>query len=148
MINVPQRGPTTPGMRRHTPGLGSSPFARHYWGKHGLFSLPGGTKVFQFPPLASLQKVMMTALHADGLSHSEIRGSRDICSLPRLIAAYHVLHRLCEPRHPPCALTYFISPTPASTMLLASHPQSVITLILSAVFFVLRNQEIVFFILR
>ena len=69
------------------------------------------------------------------MSHSEIRGSRDICSLPRLIAAYPVLHRLCEPRHPPCALTYFISPTPASTMLFTSHPQSVITLILSAVFF-------------
>ena len=26
---------------------------------------------------------------------------------PRLIAAYHVLHRLREPRHPPCALNYF-----------------------------------------
>ena len=47
------------------------------------------------------------ALQAGGLSHSEIRGSRDICSFPRLIAAYHVLHRLREPRHPPCALLYF-----------------------------------------
>ena len=47
------------------------------------------------------------ALQAGGLSHSEIRGSRDICSYPRLIAAYHVLHRLREPRHPPCALAYF-----------------------------------------
>ena len=46
------------------------------------------------------------ALQAGGLSHSEIRGSRDICSYPRLIAAYHVLHRLREPRHPPCALSY------------------------------------------
>ena len=46
------------------------------------------------------------ALQAGGLSHSEIRGSRDICSFPRLIAAYHVLHRLREPRHPPCALSY------------------------------------------
>ena len=45
-------------------------------------------------------------LQNDGLSHSEIRGSRDICSFPRLIAAYHVLHRLREPRHPPCALSY------------------------------------------
>ena len=26
-----------------------------------------------------------------------------------LPAAYHVLHRLREPRHPPCALTYFLS---------------------------------------
>ena len=54
--------------------------------------------------------VMMTVLQTDGLSHSEIRGSRDICSYPRLIAAYHVLHRLHEPRHPPCALYYFRFP--------------------------------------
>ena len=25
-----------------------------------------------------------------------------------LIAAYHVLHRLREPRHPPCTLYYFL----------------------------------------
>ncbi len=31
-----------------------------------------------------------------------------ICTYPELIAAYHVLHRLCEPRHPPCALSYFL----------------------------------------
>ena len=30
-----------------------------------------------------------------------------ICTYPQLIAAYHVLHRLREPRHPPCALDYF-----------------------------------------
>ena len=52
--------------------------------------------------------VMMTVLQTDGLSHSEIRGSKDICSYPRLIAAYHVLHRLHEPRHPPCALIHFL----------------------------------------
>ena len=39
-----------------------------------------------------------------GFPHSEIRGSRDICSYPRLIAACHVLRRLPVPRHPPCAL--------------------------------------------
>jgi hypothetical protein len=39
-----------------------------------------------------------------GLPHSEIRGSKLIRSSPRLIAAYHVLHRLCMPRHPPDAL--------------------------------------------
>ena len=64
--------------------------------------------MFQFPRLASLHLAGMSALQADGLSHSEIRGSRDICSYPRLIAAYHVLHRLREPRHPPCALNYFL----------------------------------------
>ena len=31
-----------------------------------------------------------------------------ICTYPKLIAAYHVLHRLREPRHPPCALNYFL----------------------------------------
>ena len=36
--------------------------------------------------------------------HSEIPGSMLICSSPRLIAAYHVFHRLPVPRHPPCAL--------------------------------------------
>ena len=33
-------------------GLGSSPFARHYLGNHYLFSLPAGTKMFQFPAFA------------------------------------------------------------------------------------------------
>ena len=36
-----------------------------------------------------------------GLPHSDIRGSRLICSSPRLFAAYRVLHRLPVPRHPP-----------------------------------------------
>ena len=39
--------------------------------------------------------------------HSEICGSKDICSYPQLIAAYHVFHRLSVPRHPPCALLCF-----------------------------------------
>ena len=32
----------------------------------------------------------------------------DICSSPQLIAACHVLPRLWEPRHSPCALIYFL----------------------------------------
>ena len=50
----------------------------------------------------------MTELHSAGLSHSEIRGSKVICTSPQLVAAYHVLHRLREPRHPPYALSYFL----------------------------------------
>ena len=50
----------------------------------------------------------MSSLQDDGLSHSEISGSKVICTYPELIAAYHVLHRLREPRHPPCALNYFL----------------------------------------
>src|ERR671913_883671 len=39
-----------------------------------------------------------------GFPHSEILGSKLVRSSPRLIAAYHVLHRLSAPRHPPNAL--------------------------------------------
>jgi hypothetical protein len=40
-----------------------------------------------------------------GFPHSEIRGSKVVRTSPRLIAAYHVLHRLSAPRHPPDTLT-------------------------------------------
>ena len=40
-----------------------------------------------------------------GFPHSDISGSLDICSSPKLFAAYHVFHRLSVPRHPPCALS-------------------------------------------
>ena len=70
-----------------------------------LFSLPPGTEMFQFPGFAPS---LGWYLHnAGGLPHSEIRASRDICSLARLIAACHVLLRLREPRHPSCALFSF-----------------------------------------
>ena len=36
--------------------------------------------MFQFPPFASSQIVMMTVLQTAGLSHSEIRGSMVICT--------------------------------------------------------------------
>jgi hypothetical protein len=60
----------------------------------------------------------MTAL---GLPHSEIPGSKVVCTSPRLIAAYHVLHRLLVPRHPPCALSSLaIKPTQEKLGFLAS----------------------------
>ena len=58
-----------------------------------LFSLPAGTKMFQFPAFASSLK-RITILQTAGLSHSEIHGSMAICASPWLIAACHVLHRL------------------------------------------------------
>ena len=42
-----------------------------------------------------------------GFPHSEISGSKVICTSPKLIAACRVLHRRQMPRHPPCALVYF-----------------------------------------
>ena len=57
--------------------------------------------MFQFSAFASFR---MTSLQLAGFPHSEMYGSIDICSSPYLIAAYHVLLRLSEPRHSPCAL--------------------------------------------
>ena len=37
--------------------------------------------------------------------HSDISGSMDICSSPKLFAAYHVFLRLLMPRHSPYALS-------------------------------------------
>ena len=45
-----------------------------------------------------------------GSPHSDTRGSRVICTSPRLFAACRVFHRLLKPRHPPSALLYFLCP--------------------------------------
>ena len=72
------------------------------------FLFLGVLRCFSSPRLPLHPVMEITVLQTAGLSHSEIRGSRVICTYPRLIAAYHVLHRLHEPRHPPCALSYFL----------------------------------------
>src|SRR5688500_4722947 len=89
-------------------------------------SFPPGTEMFQFPGFASPK----LCIHSDvpvpmylrlsdqsedgsqsilyamgGLPHSDICGSKVAHTSPQLIAACHVLHRLCMPRHPPIALT-------------------------------------------
>ena len=45
-----------------------------------LFSLPRGTKMFQFPRFASVRQVRIAVLQTAGLSHSEIPGSMVICT--------------------------------------------------------------------
>lgn len=62
--------------------------------------------MFQFPSFALLERSICQL--ADGLPHSDIRGSLLVCSSPQLIAALHVLLRLCMPRHPPCALSMLL----------------------------------------
>ena len=81
--------------------------------------------MFQFRGLAPFR---VLGLLPNGLSHSEISGSRLVCKSPELIAAYHVLHRLQEPRHPPYALNYFLY-SPCS--LLSSMAPYLISLIVS-----------------
>ena len=72
-------------------------------GESCLLSLPAGTKMFQFPAFAPPISGG-TGIASGGLPHSDICGSRCICHSPQLFAACHVLLRLREPRHPPCAL--------------------------------------------
>ena len=57
-----------------------------------------------FPSYAYLIQRTILEYCSSGFPHSEISGSTDICSSPKLIAACHVLHRLLMPRHSPCAL--------------------------------------------
>src|SRR5574343_541503 len=71
--------------------------------------------MFQFSALAPL---LVICLQHTGFPHSEINGLTDICSSPLLIAAYHVLLRLSEPRHPPCALSNLLVSLFSSTFLL------------------------------
>ena len=75
------------------------------WGIIFYFLFLWVLRCFSSPRLLSCL-AWMTILQIVGLSHSEILGSRIICISPKLFAAYHVLHRLQEPRHPPYALSY------------------------------------------
>ncbi len=82
-----------PQWNRNSTGLGCSPVARRYWGNHVLFSLPLGTKMFQFPRFAS-------ALCADG-SPSDCRvapfGHPRIKGRLRLPGAFRSLPRPSSP---------------------------------------------------
>ena len=74
-----------------TDGLGYSAFAHHYSRNHFCSLLLRVLRFISSPRSPRLCGVMISH---DGLPHSEIRGSQDICSYPRLIAACHVLPRL------------------------------------------------------
>ena len=87
---------------RNNYGLGYSDFARHYSRNHSCFLLLRLLRCFSSP--GSLSLTAMTGLQPAGLPHSDICGSQLMCNSPQLFAAYHVLLRLWEPRHPPYAL--------------------------------------------
>ncbi len=74
----------------------------------GMISLPGGTKMFQFPPFpppAYGFSRRYPGIPPGGFPHSEISGSKPADGSPKLIAVNHVLRRLLAPRHPPYALS-------------------------------------------
>ena len=71
-----------------------------------VFSSSGylDVSVHQVPLLTLWIGVRILEVCSSGFPHSDISGSSDICSSPKLFAAYHVFHRLLVPRHPPYAL--------------------------------------------
>jgi hypothetical protein len=97
-LHVPYRGPTTP---TGTPvGLASSDFARHYSRNHCCFLFLSLLRCFS----SGGSRLLSCDLQSHGLPHSDICGLTVVCTYPQLFAAYHVLRRLREPRHPPYAL--------------------------------------------
>ena len=74
---------------------------------HVVFSSSGylDVSVHRVPFLTLWIGVRILEVCSSGFPHSDISGSLDICSSPKLFAAYHVFHRLLVPRHPPCALS-------------------------------------------
>ena len=74
---------------------------------HVVFSSSGylDVSVHRVPLLTLCIGVRILEVCSSGFPHSEISGSKDICSSPKLFAAYHVFHRLLVPRHPPYALS-------------------------------------------
>ena len=104
LLNLSESTRSNPGM--HASRFGLFPFRSPLLWKSinfvfflrllRCFSSPGS------PPNVSLA---LTEVSSAGFPHSDISGSKDMCSSPKLFAAYHVFHRLLVPRHPPCALS-------------------------------------------
>ena len=70
---------------------------------------------------------------ATGLPHSEIPGSKLVDSSPRLIAVFHVLHRLLMPRHPSCARIRLARNFPRQSRYVVILHNSTIKLLLSKI---------------
>ena len=97
--------PMTPTHALQRRRFGLVPVRSPLLGESLLLSFPPGTEMFQFPGFASALRTD-AGIAPGGLPHSDIRASTGICPYTRLFAAYHVLLRLREPRHPPCALAH------------------------------------------
>ena len=102
---IPRRGPTTPGT---SPRFGLFRFRSPLLTESILFLFLRLLRCFTSPGIAcfslSLFRKRRCRITSIRLPHSEISGSKRVCRSPKLIAAYHVLHRLLAPRHPLCAL--------------------------------------------
>ena len=104
-IEIPRRGPTTPEASFR---FGLFRFRSPLLTESILFLFLRLLRCFTSPGIAcfslSLFRKRRYCITNIRLPHSEISGSKRVCRSPKLIAAYHVLHRLLAPRHPLCAL--------------------------------------------
>ena len=127
-----------------------------------------GTKMFQFPTFPSYTLLyscmdiqsffnvsvprvpsiklciglMVRKVLLRGFPHSDIHGSKDICSSPWLFAAYHVLLRLLVPRHSPyalCSLTFWLRLNFVLLRQVSIKIFSIYTRIISKIFFLLSS---------
>ncbi len=92
----------------HATGLGCSRFARRYSGNRGCFLFLEVLRCFSSPGSPRLGygfAQRWSDMTRTGFPHSGILGLASVCDYPRLIAAYHALHRLLMPRHPPYTLS-------------------------------------------
>ena len=98
-------GPTTPNGRNHSVWALPISLAATL-GIDVSFSSSGylDVSVHRVPSAWLWIHHAVTEVYSAGFPHSDISGSKDICSSPKLFAAYHVFHRLLVPRHPPYAL--------------------------------------------
>jgi hypothetical protein len=125
----PAASPASPGpIRLATPpynpravsraGLGSSRFARRYYGNLTLMSLPRGTEMFQFPRCPPARLCIhrpVRRLAAGAGCPIRIRPDHRSLAAPRpRFAALRVLPRHLAPRHPPDT-PYSLAHTPPST---------------------------------
>src|SRR5690606_24526936 len=88
-------------------GLGSFHFARRYFGNHSCFLFLRLLRCFSSPrsPLQPMYSVAdVSTLPETGFPIQKSPAQSLFSSSPKLIAAYHVFHRLLTPRHPPFAL--------------------------------------------
>ena len=117
-----------PNPRMHAPWFGLFRFRSPLLTEsHVVFSSSGylDVSVHRVPFLTLWIGVRMLEVCSSRFPHSEISGSMGICPSPKLFAAYHVLHRLLVPRHPPYALISITKRVRSTGMDLPPHMYSV-----------------------
>ena len=106
LLNLPDQS-CGPNPTVHAPWFGLFRFRSPLLTEsHVVFSSSGylDVSVHRVPPAYLWIQYAVTEVLSAGFPHSDISGSMDICSSPKLIAACRVLRRLLMPRHSPCAL--------------------------------------------